>query len=190
MGCRSMCCFIFVMSTTEDLFRTIRTWQMLWYIPSEPQPWMEIEKADSFDDSCTLSTSDIRIRIAGMPRHWKLLNLLVISLPKLILWKLTTNTGTSFLMSTAGIDNLIVNSVGLGLILSLDDFMCVTFMSEHTKECMQRCEAFPLASQVDLNRNRVMTQYGHTRTRSSKSWKCRDFLGLIPWKLVITGLLT
>eukprot|EP00913_Durusdinium_trenchii_P002920 g2707.t1 len=65
----------------------------------------------------------IDLKIAGMPLMWKVINAVCILLPKILVWKLTVQTGITFLMETASISDLVVNSIALTFILSIDEMI-------------------------------------------------------------------
>ncbi|CAJ1388092.1 unnamed protein product [Effrenium voratum] len=79
-----------------------------------------------------------------MPLAWKVINAVLILLPKMLVWKLTVQTGVVFLMETASISDLVVNSIALTFILSIDEMICETLTSQSTLSMLARCKDYPL----------------------------------------------
>merc|ERR1719181_1654049 len=79
-----------------------------------------------------------------MPLCWKIINLLVIVLPKAMLWKLTADSGILFLMETPAIQDLIVNSTALTFILSIDELLFATITTAKTRYMMGELQAFKM----------------------------------------------
>jgi len=106
---------------------------------------------------------DVNLRIAGMPLVWKVINALLVLLPKMLVWKLTVQTGVVFLMETASISDLVVNSIALTFILSIDEMICETLTSQSTLTMLSSCKDYPLfdveamAKMTDVE---LMEKYG------------------------------
>merc|ERR1719161_2717950 len=84
----------------------------------------------------------VHLKIAGMPLSWKIINAMFVLLPKLLIFKITAETGTNFLMETAGIDDLIVNSVALGFILNIDEMLFDHIMTWEERKMLDEVEDF------------------------------------------------
>merc|ERR1712217_42860 len=69
---------------------------------------------------------------------------MVIVIPKAFLFKQTAETGIKCLMETSHISAIIMNSVGLAFILSLDELIYTTLMSEDVQTIVELCEDYPL----------------------------------------------
>merc|ERR1712226_1337334 len=73
---------------------------------------------------------------------WKVVNAIVVLLPKFLLWKLTIETGTFFLMETSGIADIIVNSVALSFILGIDEMIFGKLLTWDERQLMERLVEF------------------------------------------------
>eukprot|EP00931_Biecheleriopsis_adriatica_P036435 TRINITY_DN20993_c0_g1_i1.p1 TRINITY_DN20993_c0_g1~~TRINITY_DN20993_c0_g1_i1.p1 ORF type:complete len:539 (-),score=85.40 TRINITY_DN20993_c0_g1_i1:101-1696(-) len=151
--CRLLCCFVFVISIIEELGNITTMMRLLWYSKSENEPWFELategeeETIDSMDTWC----DQVKLKIAGMSRIWKLVNVVLILIPKAILWEVTASAGVNFLMETAGINDIIVNSVALGFLLTIDEVITGAMMSEQVNHLLSMVEDMPLYDPSELN---------------------------------------
>merc|ERR1711972_183020 len=131
----------------------------------------------------------VRLRIAGMPLHWKIASTIVVWMPKALIWKLTAQAGVTFLLDTAGIEDIIVNSVALTFILGIDEMMFQNLMATSTKDMLIKMEAYPLhrpGLDDDVSLDELTAKY----EKQFDHWNCSDLLGLLPVKLVTGFILT
>merc|ERR1719235_2767748 len=110
----------------NDLNSTISLFQLLKKVPSKAESWVDYDP-DS-DEGLGL-----KFKVAGMPKKWKIFNALVIGVPKLLIWAITVDAGIRFLMETAGMVDLILNSVAMGFILDIDELIADRLANEATK---------------------------------------------------------
>ncbi|CAJ1426912.1 unnamed protein product [Effrenium voratum] len=171
--CRLLCCLVYVISIIQDSrarglagtrgwecgSRRVRdVWQwrgrkeldnifnmmkLLYYIPTEDEPWFTLGQEDEDPASETMEKwlSQVEVKVAGMPRTWKIVNVLLVLVPKMMLWEMTASTGINFLMETGGIDDIIVNSVALGFMLQLDEVLTDAMMSREADSGREGSEA-------------------------------------------------
>jgi len=186
--CRLLCCFVFMLSITQELDHLVNMAQLLWNVPAKNENWLSLNThgwaadADQWLDHVT-------IKVAGMSVWWKLWNCLVVLFPKAFVFFLTANTGTTFLMESAGIDDMIINSVALGFLLTIDDLMTSAIQSASVKHILEKCEGYELYDAKEgqsLSEDEIIEKY-------SKPVDYRGFkiIGLIiPKKLAVVTLLT
>eukprot|EP00930_Biecheleria_cincta_P069405 TRINITY_DN57148_c0_g1_i1.p1 TRINITY_DN57148_c0_g1~~TRINITY_DN57148_c0_g1_i1.p1 ORF type:complete len:435 (+),score=62.17 TRINITY_DN57148_c0_g1_i1:28-1305(+) len=137
--CRYICCFISVMQVMNEMTAIWETVRVLYWVPTaEDEAWCHI---DHSQDAST-GLDRLRIHIAGMPFRWKLINATLLVLPKFILWVLTMQAGTTFLMETAEIDSMIINSVAINFILDIDEMLFRNLMVASVKDLVEKCEEF------------------------------------------------
>merc|ERR1712014_134148 len=125
-------------------------------------------------------------QVAGMPLKWKLFNAFILLVPKAMIWQLTVTTGIVFLMETAGIDDLVVNSVALTFILDIDELCCKTLTEEYICGLLSRVRPFPL-----FNFSKATETYGsedilleQSRQELNRKMRTQDFFwALFPSKL-------
>eukprot|EP00929_Paragymnodinium_shiwhaense_P016392 TRINITY_DN1246_c1_g1_i1.p1 TRINITY_DN1246_c1_g1~~TRINITY_DN1246_c1_g1_i1.p1 ORF type:complete len:519 (+),score=89.98 TRINITY_DN1246_c1_g1_i1:173-1729(+) len=116
-------------------------------VPTGPLPGMLTAERE------TRYLESVKVRAAGMSVIWKLVNILLVLLPKVILWTMTVDTGTTFLMETSAIDAIIVNSVALGFLLSLDEAIVDCLMTSEANFLVENCEDYVIP--VDVKEPRV-----------------------------------
>lgn len=157
-----------------------------------------IDLGDFHDESPLMGMIDeVQVHIAGMTYFWKFVNMVLVALPKLFLWKLTAETGVTILMETAGIDDLITNSVGLTFILGLDELIGSALMREETLMFVRACEDFDLfdattscvGDMSKLSEDEILQKYNQTQ-HGVRSITFRDLINLLPTKLIATILAT
>jgi len=197
--CRWLCCALFTSTLLGDLVGSVNMLRIFWDIPNEAECWLDYEVPDWADKEHAKAIHNwsevdlCKLRIAGMPLHWKLINLFVIIIPKLGLWILTAQSGITFLMETSAIDDMVVNSVALAFILQIDELLCSELMSETTKTLMGMVEDYELqgfeeANVVEEMKDEEMLQ--DYEANLDTDWSPLEILFLIPYKLVLVILLT
>lgn len=137
--CRWVCMLLFVMAIIRDLTSTIGLIYLLRHVPTKAESWIELEEAGGDSGS-----SGLKFKVAGMPQRWKVVNYVAIVIPKLMLWVFTVNAGIRFLMETAGVVDLILNSVAMGFILDIDELIADRLSNDATKHVMAEIEDFQL----------------------------------------------
>jgi hypothetical protein len=202
--CRWLCCFLFMMTMVQEAINIVDMAQLLYYIPSHGQSWVHIEdnecpSKDIHSNSGNTSKQEhgewwekVVLMIAGMPRIWKITNIILVLLPKVMVWKLTAQTGVMFLMETAAIDDLIVNSIALTFVLAISEMVVQTLTSETTHTLLERCKDYPLYNDNEMQHmsdDDILKEYGalkHVR-RAGVFDIIRSFF---PLKLIATACLT
>lgn len=86
----------------------------------------------------------VQLKVAGMPSMWKIINLIIVFVPKALLFKIVCTVGVNFLMDTAGILDLVLNSCALGFIAGIDELIFDLFLKDSTKYIMDNLESFQL----------------------------------------------
>eukprot|EP00931_Biecheleriopsis_adriatica_P087406 TRINITY_DN61889_c0_g1_i1.p1 TRINITY_DN61889_c0_g1~~TRINITY_DN61889_c0_g1_i1.p1 ORF type:complete len:469 (-),score=75.00 TRINITY_DN61889_c0_g1_i1:12-1334(-) len=144
--CRLLCCAVFTLSIIPEGILCWRMAELLWFVPNRGESWVDLNPDPEVDQKGPRKKylDMVQIKIAGMPVHWKLVNTLFVLLPKCSLLFFTAIAGVNFLMETAGIDDIIVNSVALGFLLGLDELVTSILISAQARALMEKCEAFPL----------------------------------------------
>mmetsp|Transcript_13194 Transcript_13194/g.30844 ORF Transcript_13194/g.30844 Transcript_13194/m.30844 type:complete len:493 (-) Transcript_13194:63-1541(-) len=207
--CRLLCCFIFMLSVIQDLLNSLTLAHLLWVVPTERESWLTLkdwqEAAKYGGDSSEVSAlylsrrgkgaegnwmhswlDTVQIKVAGMPRHWKVINFICVLVPKLCLWKITVQSGIVMLMETSNIETLIVNSVALTFILSIDEMICAALMSDASHTILERCESYELfdvdEKMKELQSDEmILSSYGGRRSFATS---------VFPTKLVVVMILT
>merc|ERR1719254_381248 len=88
----------------------------------------------------------VHFRFAGMPLPWKVVTWVVIIIPKILIWYTTSTNGVTFLMETAGIEDVIVNVTALTFILNLDEMIFDLFSHKAVHHILDRIEPFLIDS--------------------------------------------
>jgi len=189
-ACRLICCVVFLMTVMHELVLIWNTLRLIWSVPSQDEPWVVLTD----EDEAYVWADAAEIKVAGMSASWKLLNLIVVFLPKLLLWKLYAVAGITFLMETSGIGTIINNSVALGFVLRIDE-MFFEFMSEGAKHMLSIHDAFESGdeeqAQADMSEESIIQEYGPWFGQHMRRWGLRDLLhSLFPRGVVGILLLT
>merc|ERR1719454_2426864 len=96
-----------------------------------------------------------------MSLGWKIINVLVVFIPKMLLWKITAEAGVTFLMETASIEDIIVNSVALTFVLNIDE-MFFELMSDAQKvmlECHEELKFYDEEEEENLPEELIMDEH-------------------------------
>lgn len=150
--CRIVCIFLFMMAVVDDLNSTFSLFTLLTKVPSQAESWVRYEcptwgTKDEVKSLHGWGELDLcKFQVAGMPRHWKVINFIIIVVPKCILWAALVLSGVVYLMETAGIINLIVNAMALAFILEVDEMVFNRLTSIATQHIMSNVEDMPLFS--------------------------------------------
>lgn len=133
--------YVFVLGVWADLSASFELAALLWQVPTARESWLSYEFPDLKEKMARKETwSELELVIfgvAGMPRKWKIFNLCILVLPKLYLWLLTIDIGVVFLMETAKIEDMIINTVALAFILSIDELIFASLMPTMAKHMME-----------------------------------------------------
>jgi len=202
-SCRYFCVTIFVMSTIKELYLIINMARLLYHVPTVAENWIEKAEGDTFSGETALPESLhvcsetqqylnlVHIKVAGIPFFWKIFSFLVVFLPKLVIWKLTLQTGTTFLMNTAGSNDLITNAVALSFILSIDEMLCEVLLSRSTKILLARCDSFPLHEVADHEvTDKELLEFLDKKGKGCKVWSVKDLFLMVPSQLAITAVVS
>lgn len=174
--CRLLCTFIFVMTTLVDLYEVMSLLHLLYGVPSSDDSWMDYDE------------DRVILRMAGMPRHWKCINVIVVALPKFLLWLLTLRSGVGFIMDTSGIDDTIVNTTALGFILTIDELMFETITTAQTRDMMETVTDYKEIA-AEESYDRLLRHDIDEVIEISKVRKCRCKTAF-PWKLALCAFIT
>lgn len=197
--CRWLCCMLFTATLLGDLVGSINIIRMFWDSPNQAECWLDYEVpewAEKEHAKAIHGWSEVdlcKLKIAGMPLHWKIINLFVIIIPKLLLWWLTAQSGTTFLMETSAIDNMVVNSVALAFILQIDELLCSELMSETTKTLLDMVQDYELHGYTEANQVETMKDEDCLQDYEKHldaDWSWYEIMSLVPYKLVVVLLFT
>lgn len=177
---RIVCCFLYVIGLWPDLAGSWDILSLLASVPTQSEPWIEprpgwkeiVEKQAGTDD---LGLDFVRFRVAGVPLHWKLIDFLLIFVPKMYIWVLTVDVGIVFLMETSQIEDMIVNCVALAFILSIDE-LTMTMLPSKTKSMLEMIEGGQFST-----RTRLTLQEEALLHQNDKRWNLLSpsFYGII-----------
>mmetsp|Transcript_73281 Transcript_73281/g.184617 ORF Transcript_73281/g.184617 Transcript_73281/m.184617 type:complete len:443 (-) Transcript_73281:43-1371(-) len=190
---RWACCFIFMMVTMGEFLLIKNMAQLLYRVPTNDDSWIEATNVDAEEEeACRKSwIGFVDIKIAGMPRRWKVIYSLFVLAPKILLWHLCCQVGIGFLMETSTIADLIVNAVAMAFVLNLDEMICSTLMSESTRQLLALCESFPLfdrSLEQSMGDEEILQKFG--KEQQFKNMTCRYCLKMMPFKLVMCVIFT
>lgn len=192
---RYICIFIFMMTVANDLQGTAEMICILYYTPSENGLWLsydvpEWNDKDSIKEVMGKNELDfVNIKISGMSWRWKILNVLCIILPKLFLWKKTSTYGVTFLMDTAGIEDVIVNVTALTFILNIDEMMFNTFCHKAVHHVLRQLQPLDTraAGHDSLENESFDLTYSKLVADRSRPW---SFMEMLPLRFLFNIFLT
>jgi len=194
--CRASCCFIFMMAMMDDLHKTLSLLVLLWHVPSdnskwvryEPPDWATKEHAKRVHSWCELDL--VKFGVAGMPCRWKFTNFACIFVPKMCIWWILASLGMHFLMETAGIVDVIMNSMALTFIINLDEMIFMVLTTVPVKHMLDNLEDYALFQLDEEEREKdddILTRYMRQEFGANK-WK-RFFKLLLPKRLLTVLIL-
>jgi hypothetical protein len=136
-NCRIVCCLVFTMSITTELFQNYELARFLFLLPSKAESWIKYTPhSQSSGDHMFLACNLCEFQIKGMPRIWKIVNVIIILVPKSFLWLVVVWEGFRFLMETAGIVDLVMGSMAMGFVLSIDEALMSCLANGLTRHIM------------------------------------------------------
>eukprot|EP00440_Ansanella_granifera_P041960 gb/GFBE01045489.1/.p1 GENE.gb/GFBE01045489.1/~~gb/GFBE01045489.1/.p1 ORF type:complete len:304 (+),score=47.21 gb/GFBE01045489.1/:1-912(+) len=203
---RLVCCFLFVLGLWEDLAGSYEMIDLLWTVPTQSDRWiLPVEPSEPPHPSGLKSDSKapeaaehadaeheldfVKFRIAGMPMHWKIFNILIVCIPKFYLWLLTIDIGIVFLMETSVVEEMIINCVALGFILNIDELM-MRVMPPECSELLSKLDPFPKDGKVLLQKTEEEEIRYHEMERSWTLCTPALYAALIPRRLISMLLTT
>jgi hypothetical protein len=149
--CRMACILIFMMAVVDDLRSTWTLAAVLWNVPTAAEDWIKYEPPDWAEDKEYAKSLHgwseldlVKFQVAGMPLFWKVINAIIVVLPKCILWSSLVISGVHYLMETAGIVDVVVNAMALTFVLDVDEMVFSRLSTNVTKHIMQNLEDLPL----------------------------------------------
>mmetsp|Transcript_35898 Transcript_35898/g.102092 ORF Transcript_35898/g.102092 Transcript_35898/m.102092 type:complete len:446 (+) Transcript_35898:83-1420(+) len=152
--CRGVCCFLFMMSMTDDLFQTVNLAGLLYYVPSDNSKWVryDLPRTDSEQAKSVFGLTEfhlVRFGISGMPFRWKVATAIFVFVPKAVMWWILATLGVHVLMETAGIVDVIMNSLTLTFIIQLDEMIFAILTTVQVKYMMGNLEEHALFDMQD-----------------------------------------
>lgn len=183
-----------MISCVQELENTFKMAKLLFLIPTKVESWITPKGEGCVPSAGSLD--EVTLKIAGMPLMWKVVNMVIIVIPKAVLWKQLVETGFVFLMETSGIVDIIINCVGLTFIMGLDEAIHTTLSSEETQDVVSACENHDLFDPTDscvgdmslLTDDEILSKYAEQQGLLNFNFK--DLFALLPHKLIITTVLT
>jgi len=177
--CRMLACFIFMMAEACEIFKIIELIVVLVKTPNQAESW--VYSADS-DETLQSPLENLKFKTAGMPVHWKLINFILVILPKCFLLYNVAWMGFFFLMSTAGIVDLVLGAMTMDFVLTLDELIFAALASSSSKHIMNELEGY-VYDETDQ----------HDYIENELSGGKKGFWGamklLIPMRLVVTCII-
>eukprot|EP00435_Cladocopium_sp_Y103_P030976 s2266_g7.t2 len=189
------CIFIFMLAVVEDLKESLGLGRTLWRLNSRTESWISYswpqwaskEEVKKIKDLTELDC--VKFQVAGIPTHWKAFYIFFVLLPKFALWLAVAKSGVHYLMETAGIVDLIVNSMALTFVLEVDEMVFHRFTTALTKHIMNSIQDLP---NFDTTREETETdQQALERFKAEELGNARwaKLRLCLPWRFLIVLLL-
>lgn len=197
--CRLLCCTLFTVTVMSDLWGSINILRVFIDVPNKAELWIDYEVPDWADKEHAKAVHGwseldlVKLKVAGMPLAWKIFDVLIILLPKMLLWKITAEAGILFLMEASGIEDIVVNSVALAFILQIDELLCNELMSETTRTMLGKLEDYHLEgyeSEIaveNMTDEEVLDKY---EKANQGRWGLQELWDSFPARLVAVFILT
>lgn len=148
--------FVFMLVMMEEMLVLARAAYLLYKLPSESENWLRYEGTLPDDEAGAMPGIEpflLKLKVAGMSRTWKILNVLLVLVPMGIILRLTIVSGIEFLMDTAEIDRVIVNCVALSFLLTIDEAIYHHLSDRATKAIMENIEDLELRAKPVLTKH-------------------------------------
>jgi len=177
-----------MLSIVTEMDRVLSMAKLLYYVPNVNQDWLELED-DTFEDDADKWLEHIRVKCAGMSICWKLITFFTVFVPKSALFILTLSSGTTFLMESAAIEDMIVNSTALGFLLNLDELIMSAIKTSAMEHLLEACQGYPLYDVKQDNKDRKAL-FKEFQEEEAKIGFFTILWRLVPRQLVMVGLMT
>ena len=174
--CRVLCVFLFIISIQEEFVHIVQMARLLIYVPTVNDSWVGFSEPPEDESPCD---QDFRVAVRGMPMGWKIWSGIFMFFPRCVLWWWTACCGTLFLMETASIDNMIVNSVAMYFLLTIDNLIIQNLMGIKSMYLMEKADEYIIGDTP--------------KPGGSERFSCFQILYLAFWKisaLMLTLVLT
>jgi len=178
--CRMLACFIFMMAEVRDLFKICELIVVLVKTPTKAESWV-YTNSDS-EESLMTPLENMQFRTAGMPLHWKIITFLFVIFPKCFLLYNVCWMGFYFLMSTAGIVDLVLGAMTMDFVLTIDELIFEALASSTSKHIMNELQGF-VYDETDQH------DYIENELSGGKKGRLGAMKLLIPMRLVVTVIL-
>lgn len=141
--CRLLCIFIFVLQIADEFQNISDLIRFLWILPTEDDPWIDYDPPvkDTFN---VAELEYVGFKVNGMPLKWKIINVLVLLVPRIFIWRMLTMAGVHFLMETAAMVDQIVNTTALSFVLTVDEMILERLATTATKTIVSNCKGYSL----------------------------------------------
>jgi hypothetical protein len=151
--CRVVCCFIFAMAMMDEFNVTFMLLRLFWKLPTKDETWIKFELPEWDPDKSKAKKmfgwnelNLVKFGVAGMSLQWKLLNICVVFVPKFVILIFLVSLGFYFLLETAGIVDMILNSLAMTFILEMDELIFGVLTTVPVKHMMANLEDYRLFS--------------------------------------------
>jgi len=178
MVCRLSCTFLFIVAVTQEFQKALELLRLLYVCPAIPDSWItEFEEDEAGDDD-----PPVKLQIAGMPRMWKIINVMVVFIPQLCLWQFTCRAGMTFLLETSSIQDTIVNSTALTFVLNIDELLFETLSTTYSKQMLEMVRGFPIVPKGPVEE--LTSDHAILKQSGMERWWSRTS---VPQTALITG---
>lgn len=193
--CRLLCIFVFVLQIADE-FQNIRqlckTLRLLPREEAKESPWVQYKPPAEpcIDDPHGLkSLKCVYFAVNGMPRRWKIFNVLFLVIPRVFIWRMVTMAGVHFLMETAPMVDQIVNTTALSFVLTTDELILERLAAMATKHIMSNLKDYQLFdySTLEGESDELLLERYNTH---EMSWCGAHQFPMIPNRLVWTSFFT
>lgn len=142
--CRLLCVFVFVLAIEDELADIMNLIKLLYFLPTEDAYWVSYEPAPGRDKDAhgRHELESVRFVVNGMPARWKFINIFILLIPRIFIWRMLAMAGVNFLMETAAMVDQIVNTTALAFVLTTDELVLERLTTRLTRHIMERLEDY------------------------------------------------
>jgi len=150
--CRMVCILVFMIEIAAEFWSIYDLGRLLYHLPSRAEPWVQYDPPTWGEKDYVKQVHGltelalVKFKVAGMPQKWKIANLFILFIPKLMLWKMLSVAGVSFLMETAAMVDMIVSVTAISFIFQIDEMILDRLSSKATKHILVHLQDYAMFS--------------------------------------------
>jgi len=144
--CRLLCVFILSIAIAEEFQNVISMAMLLWMTPTEAAKWVSYDVPQWGTKEYVKQLKGMKeldfvsFFVAGIPLHWKIINLIILLIPKAVIGRLFAAAGIFFLMESSDIVSTIVNTTALCFVQHIDELVFERLTTRMTRVLMNNIQ--------------------------------------------------
>lgn len=145
---RKICVLAFIVTMFKDARQSFEMFRLMYALPSEKGDWLVVTETEEItarkDKGGARTSADYQVgyQVEGMTSFWKVLNIVLFLVPKLIIWVGLFWNGSIWLMNTPDRDELILNAVSLVFVIDFDEVLYAAVTESDTQQRMEDLQSW------------------------------------------------